>query len=59
MFELPLVAKLWDKWFYHGEVYFIRIALAVCACLSDQLTDDGFEMVVIMLKSAGKYVSAG
>lgn len=56
---LPLgfSARLWDSWLFYGEVYFIRICLAVCLCLWDQVNDGSYEMLIILFKGIDKYVS--
>lgn len=58
IFPLSTSARLWDSWLLYGEVYFIRICLAVCVCLWDQVTENGgYEMLIILFKSIDKYVT--
>ena len=54
---LALSSRIWDSWLFYGEVYFIRVCLAVCLCLWDQVNDGSYEMLIILFKSIDKYVN--
>lgn len=32
---LSLSARIWDSWLFYGDVFFLRVCLAVCLCLWD------------------------
>jgi hypothetical protein len=54
---LSLSARIWDSWLFHGDVFFLRVCLAVCLCLWDQVNDGSYEMLIILFKSIDKYVN--
>ena len=37
IFALETSARLWDSYLYHGDYYLIKIAIAICQCLEQQL----------------------
>jgi hypothetical protein len=53
----PLTARLWDSWLFFGEVYFMRVCLAICLCLLEKVTDGGYEMLLVLFKSIDKNVT--
>lgn len=54
---LTLSARLWDSWLFYGEVYFMRICLAIGLCLLDKVTEGGYEMLIILFKGIDKQIT--
>ena len=54
---LTLCARLWDSWLFYGEVYFMKICLAIGLCLLDKVTEGGYEMLIILFKGIDKQIS--
>jgi len=42
---------------FYEEFFFIKLILAVSACLKDQLDDGGFEKIIVLFKSVSLYVT--
>ena len=58
IFPLSISARLWDSWLLYGEFYFIKVCLAICLCLWEQVTENGgYEMLIILFKSIDKYIT--
>ena len=57
--QLKTAARLWDSWLFYGEVYFMKICLAICLCLWDKVCESGsgYEMLIILFKGIDKYIS--
>jgi len=54
---LALSSRVWDSWLFYGEIFFVRVCLAVCLCLYEQVNDGSYEMLIILFKSIDKYVN--
>ncbi len=51
IFQLDLSSKIWDNFFYYGEFFIIKTALAICYGLEQKANMQSFENIVLLVKN--------
>jgi hypothetical protein len=57
IFPLTVSARLWDSWFLYGEVYIVKVCLALCMCLLEKASDTEFDSLFLKIKAVGTEVT--
>ena len=57
IFPLETIALIWDHYFFYGDYYLIKVAIAICACLESNVSANNFEMMVLLFKNVRNFVT--
>ena len=57
IFQLDLSSRIWDNFFYHGDFFILKTALAICHNLEQELNGDSFENIVLLVKNVKQFIS--
>jgi hypothetical protein len=65
IFPLDTSSRLWDNYLYYGDFFVMKVALAICSCLEQQLGAQGvsggstgqFEMMVLLFKNVKNFIT--
>ena len=50
--DIKACSRIWDNILFHGEYYIIKVALAICSCISDKCQNMlDFGEVVMVIKN--------
>lgn len=56
IFPLDFSTRIWDNYFYNGDFFILKTALAICLNLEQQLDQQSFENIVVLVKNVREYV---
>lgn len=56
IFQLDLSSRIWDNFFYNGDFFILKTALAICLNLEQQLDQQSFENIVLLVKNVKEFV---
>ena len=51
IFQLDMSSRIWDNFFYYGDFFIIKTALAIFAVIEAKAQQESFENVVLLIKS--------
>jgi len=43
IFTLEVSSRLWDQYLYHGDYFLMKVAIAVCQCLAEQMANPNMQ----------------
>lgn len=50
-------SRIWDNFFYYGDFFILKTALAICLVLELKLNSDSFENIVLLVKNVKQFVT--
>jgi len=50
-------SRIWDSYFYYGDFFILKTALAICMTLEVKLNSDSFENIVLLVKNVKQFVN--
>ena len=56
IFQLDVSSRIWDNFFYYGDFFILKIALAICYVLEQNANMQSFENIVLLVKNAKQFV---
>ena len=57
IFQLDLSSRIWDSFFYYGDFFILKSALAICYCLEAQANMLSFENIVLQVKNVKQFIT--
>ena len=55
--SLDFSSRIWDSYFVYGDFYLMKVCLAISSCVSKQVDEENYEMLIMMFKSIDKSVT--
>lgn len=52
IFQLDVSSRIWDNFFYYGDFFILKTALAICYGLEQKASMQSFENIVLLVKNA-------
>jgi hypothetical protein len=49
-------SRIWDNYFFYGEFYILKTALAIFAAIESKTSPDSFESIVLLIKQVKGFV---
>lgn len=57
IFNLDISARIWDNFFYYGDFFILKTALAICLCLDQKTNQESFENIVLLVKNVKSFIN--
>lgn len=51
IFQLNMSSRIWDNFFYYGDYFIIKTALAIFQVIETQISSESFENIILLIKS--------
>lgn len=59
IFSLETSARIWDQYLYHGDFFLVKVAIAICLSLSEQMASPNLQtaggQMIAQLSSQGQF----
>ena len=56
IFGLDMSSRIWDNFFYFGDFFILKTALAICYCIEQKASLESFENIVLQIKNVKQFI---